>query len=74
MTAIVDFLVGILDIILSVVQLFVTAISSLFWLLGNSSQIIAGITASFAYTPDFLFPFLSSSLALLVVIMIMRML
>lgn len=74
MTALVDFFVGILDIIMSVVQLFVTTISSVFWLVTNLPQLLAGITASFAYTPDFLFPFLSSSVALLVVFMIMRML
>lgn len=74
MSAIIDFLVGILDIIISLVQLFVTTISSIFWLVTNLPQLVAGITASFAYTPDFLFPFLSSSVALLVVFMIMRML
>ena len=73
MIAIVDFFTGILDILMSVVQLFVTTISSVFWLVTNLPQMVAGITASFAYTPDFLFPFLSGSIALLVVLAIMRM-
>lgn len=74
MNALIDFFAGIIDILVSLVQLLVTTITSVIWLVTNLPQLVAGITAGFAYTPDFLFPFLTVSVSLLVVFAVIRML
>lgn len=74
MSAIVDFFASLIDIILALVNLLVTLVRSVFWVVVNLPQLISGVTAAFSYCPDFLLPFLSASVALLVVFCIMRML
>ena len=74
MTAIIEWLLGLVDIILALIQLLVTTLHSATWLVMNLPQLVAGVTAGFAYTPDFLFPFLSASVSLLVVFAVIRML
>ena len=72
MQAIIDFFTSILDIIMSLLQLVVTFLQSVVWLIGNLPQLIAGATAGFAYAPTFMLPFLTASLAVLVVIFLVR--
>lgn len=74
MKAIIDFFTSIIDILVSLIQLVVTLVDSVLWLIANLPQLVAGVTAGFAYTPTFLMPFLTASVALLVVFAIIRML
>lgn len=74
MSAIIDFFVSILDIIVSLVQLVVTMVDSILWLVTNLPQLISGVTSGFAYAPSFIMPFLSVSVAILVVFMLIRLL
>lgn len=72
MNAIIDFFVSILDILISLVKLLVTLIDSILWLLTNLPQLISGVTAGFAYAPTFMMPFLAASIAVMVVVFIIR--
>lgn len=74
MNAIIEFFSSIADILLSVINLLVTLVDSVIWVVTNLPQLIAGVTASFAYAPAFLTPFLAASVALLVVFAIIRLL
>lgn len=74
MSAILDFFTSLIDIIISLLQLVITLVDSILWLIANLPQLIAGITTSFAYAPSFIMPFLSASLAILIVIMLIRLL
>lgn len=74
MNAIIDFFVSIIEILISLVKLLVTLIDSVLWLIANLPQLISGITAGFAYAPTFIMPFLAASLAVMVVIFVVRLL
>lgn len=74
MNAIIDFFVSIIDILISLIQLVVTLVTSILWLVTNLPQLISGVTAGFAYAPDFVMPFLAASVAIMVVIMLIRLL
>ena len=74
MNAIIDFFTSIIDILVSLIQLVVTLVTSILWLVTNLPQLISGVTAGFAYAPDFIMPFLLCSIAILVVIMLIRLL
>lgn len=74
MNAIIDFLTSFVEIFVSLIEFFVTMVKSIVWLIGNLPQLISGVTAGFAYAPDFLMPFLVSSVSILVVIMLIRLL
>lgn len=74
MNAIIDFFTSIIDILVSLIQLVVTLVDSILWLIANLPQLISGVTTSFAYAPSFIMPFLSASVAILIVIMLIRLL
>ena len=74
MNAIIEFFTSIIDILISLIQLVVTLVDSILWLISNLPQMITGVTAGFAYAPSFIMPFLSASVAILVVIMLIRLL
>ncbi len=74
MNAIIDFFTSIIDILVSLVQLLITLVDSVLWFVTNLPQLVSGITASFAYTPSFLMPFLMASVSLMVVFAIIRLL
>lgn len=74
MNAIIDFFTSCIDVLASLIGLVVTMVESIIWLTGNIPQLVAGVTAGFAYAPTFLMPFLSGSVALLVAFAIIRML
>lgn len=74
MNAIIDFFLSILDILISLVKLLVTLIDSILWLIANLPQLISGITAGFAYAPTFMMPFLAASIAVMVIIFLVRLL
>lgn len=74
MNAIIDFFVSILDIIVSLVNMVITSVKSIIWLIASLPRMISGVTAGFAYSPTFILPFLSASIAILLVIFIVRLL
>lgn len=74
MSVIIDFFVAIIDIIVSLVSLIINLVTSLIWLITNLPQLVAGVTAGFAYCPSFLMPFLLVSVSILVVFCIIKML
>lgn len=74
MNAIIDFLTSFVEIFVSLIELVVTLVSSILWLVTNLPQLISGVTAGFAYAPDFLLPFLVTSVSILVVLMLIRLL
>lgn len=74
MKAIIDFFTSIIDVLISLIQLVVTLVDSVIWLITNLPQLVAGVSAGFAYAPTFLMPFLAASVALLVVFAVIRML
>lgn len=74
MDAIIDFFTSIIDILVSLVQLVVTLVDSIIWLVTNLPQIQAGVVAGFAYAPTFVMPFLTASVSIMVVIMLIRLL
>lgn len=72
MNAIIDFFTSIIDILVSLIQMVVTTVKSILWLIGNLPQIISGVTVGFAFSPSFILPFLGASLALLLVMFVIR--
>ena len=74
MNAIIDFFTSIIDILVSLIQLVVTLVTSILWLVTNLPQLVSGVTAGFVYAPDFIMPFLVSSIAILIVLMVMKLL
>lgn len=74
MSVIIDFFVAIIDIVVSLVKLIFTLLDSIIWLITNLPQLVAGVTAGFAYCPSFLMPFLLVSVSIMVVFCIIKML
>lgn len=74
MNSILEWLGALTDIIMSLINLVITLVNSVIWFVTNLPQFVSGITASFAYAPTFLVPFLSASVALFVVFAIIRLL
>lgn len=74
MEAIISFFTSFVDIIVSVINLLITLVESILWLIGYLPVLVASVTASFGFAPTFLIPFLTASVALLVVFCIIRLL
>lgn len=74
MSKIIGFFTSLIDIILALVNLVITVIDGIIWLVLNLPELLAGVTASFSYVPSFVLPFLTVSLSVMVVIMLIRLL
>lgn len=74
MKAIIKFFSSFIDILVALGDLLLTLVESVIWFITNLPALIAGITGSFVYTPEFLLPFLTVSVSLMVVLFIIRLL
>lgn len=74
MRKIIGFLIGLVDILVALFNLILNLIDGIIWIITNLPELLAGVTASFSYVPAFVLPFLTVSVSIMVVIMLIRLL
>lgn len=72
MTAILEFLGGIADLIASLIMLVVNLVSSIVWMVTNLPQFVSGVTSSLAFIPSYFMPYAIVCLALIVLFAIIK--
>lgn len=74
MTKIIGFFTSLIDVFVALLNMVINFIQSIIWLTLNLPELLAGVTASFSYVPAFVLPFLTVSLSIMVVLMVIRLL
>ena len=72
MTILINAILGLIEFIISIVNLIISVIDSCVWLVMNLPQLLASVTTAFAYAPAFVEVFLVCSLAIIVVMFVIR--
>jgi hypothetical protein len=68
----VSFISAIYDYITGFFEFFSSMFESFIWLVGTIPQMMSSYSATFAFVPDFLFPFLTLSASLTAIFAIIR--
>lgn len=63
---------AIIDVLGAIIDFFVNQFKSLIWLIQAIPQFITVISSSFAFAPSFLYPFLSVSLAIMIIFAVIK--
>lgn len=74
MSAIVDFLASMGDILISLVTHVVTFFQSVYWVITNIGPLASSITMIFPYTPAFIYPFLQVSICAILLFALLKLL